>query len=91
VARAVAWDAALRVSVLFFFERSTEPVLASGHWYSSPFVGVALFLAWVGLFTVVGSLMMRWDSGAPGAVWALVIALAILAACTCGVIWLYVH
>jgi len=66
--------------MLFFSGRLTEPVLASGHWYSSPRGGLAAFLAVTVPPMVIVWLMLRWDSGVPGAVWALVAGLAIFAA-----------
>jgi hypothetical protein len=77
--------------VPFFFPRLTEPVLASGHWYSSPLVGVAIFLAGIGYWVLIGVLMIHAISGLPRAIWALVIALALIAASVAGVIWLYVR
>jgi hypothetical protein len=75
----------------FFFRRLTGPVLASGHWYSSPLVGVAIFLANIGFWMLVGLLMMHAISELPRAVWSLVIALALVAAYAGAVIWLYVR
>jgi hypothetical protein len=72
----------------FFFGRLTEPVLASGHWYSSPLGGLALFLAWIVPPMVIFWLVFRWDAGVPGAARALVIALAIFAAYMGAAVWL---
>jgi hypothetical protein len=74
--------------MVFFFGRLAELVLASSQWFSSTLGGLAFFLAWIVGSTVILGLLLRWDSGARGAGWALVIALPILAACAGAAIWL---
>ena len=73
--------------MLFFSGRLTEPVLASGHWYSSPLGALAAFLAFTVPPVVLVWMMFRWDSGVPGAGRALIAAMAIFAACLGAVIW----
>jgi hypothetical protein len=65
-------------------------VLASGHWYESTLGGLAVFVAFLVATAAFVSLMLRWDSGVDGAVWALVGALFIFAAFTGFVVWLWV-
>jgi hypothetical protein len=77
--------------VPFFLPRFTETVLASGHWYLFPLVGVAIFLANIGFWMLIALLMMHAISELPRAVWGLVTALALIAAYASGVIWLYVR
>ena len=63
-------------------------MLASGHWYSSPLGGLGVLLLTIVPPVIAFWLWLRWDSRAPGAVLALVGALAILAAYAGTAAWL---